>query len=385
MGTHEQVRDLCPLEARIQVMSPPHLQTKWICQFLSNLMLSQGNVLPPPIQWGKIVTTLLEDFQYHDGSCTKFVQDFQAHVVQFFATTKGSFAWDLQVDKDRWHFLAWFCTYESAKEYLENKDSGKEKYKALDQCVRMQQELQHYWKGMILGLPLFLQFGKNEIESPIVAKRIIPILALLYQWTQERTDEIDSASPLKDLLPLQQLLDPNHQIKEIIFRKCDESEKSIKTLIQELIILAHACGDGKAEQAEASHVVDKEMINSGLITMIQDLCDLIGEQIDAWLERWMDECPLLVVEDSRRNHEMNICIRQETIEDLPQPAKSMYELLQDRLSIKREDWLYDFGGSVDDFTLGIWMLTVAGLVQSKRIRGGGILYEKVAVVWTSKS
>ncbi|CAJ1958190.1 unnamed protein product [Cylindrotheca closterium] len=378
MGTQEQVRDLCPLDTRIQILSP-NVQTKWICQFLSNLMLSQ---LPPPMQWSNIVTTLLEDFQYHDGSCTKFVQEFRAHVIHFFAATKGSFAWDLRVDQDRWHLMAWFCAYEGAKEYLENTNPGSEKYKALDQCVRMQEELQHYWKGMILGLPLFLQFGKNESETKIEATGAIPCLALLYKWIQERTDnDSDLVLPLKDLMPLQQLLDPNGQIKEITFATSGKPAKAIKTLIQELIILIHAY-DGKSEQAETSHVVDKEIINSNLISMIQELCNLIGEQIDSWVERWMEECPLLVIENNM-NLKMNVCIRRETIEDLPQPAKSMYELLQDRLSIKREDWFYDFGGTVDDFTMGVWMLTVSGLVQCKRIRGGGILYEKVAVVWTS--
>jgi hypothetical protein len=63
----------------------------------------------------------------------------------------------------------------------------------------------------------------------------------------------------------------------------------------------------------------------------------------------------------------------------------MYQLLQGRLSIGREEWLHAFGGSVDDFMMGVWFLMGTGLLQPKRSRGGRLVYEKVPVVWICKS
>jgi hypothetical protein len=69
------------------------------------------------------------------------------------------------------------------------------------------------------------------------------------------------------------------------------------------------------------------------------------------------------------------------VQGLPSPAKQLYALLEGRLSVSRDEWLYAFGGSPEEFTLGTWYLMVCGLLQTKHKRGGGVLFEKVSVVW----
>jgi hypothetical protein len=407
MGTHEQVQDLCPLGVRIQLLSslPQNENATWICQFLEHLVQSDdgGEVMspPPPLWWNSTVWELIQDYQHRHGSRTKFVQDMNQSISHFFASTKGSFVWDLHHHNT--DFVAWFCTYEGAKTYLSNPDHGWEKYQAMQRCRHMQRRIRYLWKGMVIGLPLFLTHGaaagsenyeKKKSPSSSSTKATLSALAKLHTWTQEvfleTTTTDDATDTQKD--QLQRFLDPNQQIKDLDTTITIDvtTNNKIKSIIQELVILVAAQQEQQQQQHDTSAQFpkppDAETIKEGLADMIKTLFQLLGEQIDLWVDQWVDLCPLYLVGDHKESKFLKeVHLRREIVDDLPQPAQTMYQLLQGRLSIGREEWLHDFGGSVDDFMMGVWFLMVTGLLQPKRSRGGRLVYEKVPVVWTYKS
>ena len=90
-------------------------------------------------------------------------------------------------------------------------------------------------------------------------------------------------------------------------------------------------------------------------------------------------------------------LRRKILNNLPPASRKLYEILEGRLSVDRDDWFYSFGGSVEDFAVGVWTLRKCGLIRPKKTkvitathkheRGKGkkrqeiVSYEKVAVVW----
>ena len=110
------------------------------------------------------------------------------------------------------------------------------------------------------------------------------------------------------------------------------------------------------------------------------------------------------------NH-FEIYFRRKIIHNLSEPAKTMYALLQDRLSILRDEWFHEaFPNSISTdssfatsngqqdnkhhnentntirFTLGIYTLVQCGLIRPKVLSGTGkkgkrqIKYEKVCTI-----
>lgn len=388
MGTLEQVQDLTlgGGSVRIQIMSST--TTDWLFHFFKYIQVL-------PLEW-KVVWNLIQEYQHGHASCTNLLQSLIQTISSQFYTSKGSFVWDLA----RFHsadFVAWFCTYETAKTYLSSTDTyGWEKYQALEQCRQIQGHLQHLYKGMILGLPLFVKINQSHAGAAGIGignetmKETLLVLAKLHEWISEEssvttTDADNNNSVQKEAL--QRFLDPNKQVKDSQKINIDgKTTKTIKAMIQELIILVVAAQQQQHDTTTttAQRPPDAETIQAGLTDMIKTIFEQLGEQIDMWFGQWIEHCPLFVEEDEKKEEfQKEVHLRLGTIHDLPQPAKIMYSLLEGRLSIGREEWLHDFGGSVEDFTLGVWFLIVTGLLQRKRARGGRIIYEKVAVVWTS--
>jgi hypothetical protein len=140
--------------------------------------------------------------------------------------------------------------------------------------------------------------------------------------------------------------------------------------------------------------------------MIHDLLDVVVQSMDSLMEDWKDanpfskhstnKAPSKTSKTKREHHRLprtnnDLSLhrpchhRHNLVEALVSPAKEMYGLLQGRWSIPREEWLYQFGGSPQEFMRGVWTLVLTGLVQSKTKRGGKegnmVYYEKVSVVW----
>ena len=90
-----------------------------------------------------------------------------------------------------------------------------------------------------------------------------------------------------------------------------------------------------------------------------------------------------------------INFRRRILDNLPYGSRQLYELLEGRLSVDRDDWYNTFGGTVEDFAIGVWTLRKCGLIRPRKKpttttwkqqqRGKQqnevITYEKVAVVW----
>merc|ERR1712194_839121 len=81
--------------------------------------------------------------------------------------------------------------------------------------------------------------------------------------------------------------------------------------------------------------------------------------------------------------------RRRILDNLPVGSRQLYQALEGRLSIDREDWYHSFGGTIEDFTVGVWTLRKSGLIRPKKTIAAKkskksqevISYEKVAVVW----
>lgn len=322
---------------------------------------------PPPVLW-EITSKLLQDYFQRQRSCTILVRELR-QLISHFYTTKGSFVWDIEAHNP--DFVAWFCTYTNANKLFANHEHGWEKFEDLQNCNRIQQKIHYYWEGIAIGLPLYI----GDIEEMSLSTTM-PIMAKLYAWTK-RAAVTNKEHVLK---MIRRHLDP----REI----CSETENSalmlnnkddkIGSLINEMILLLDA-----QEKERLKNRPSAKVFQDGVFQMIQNLFQLMGEQLDACNQQWKDSCPLRIERDDENvpfTNEINL--RHDIVEGLPQPAKTMYQLLEGRLSVVREDWLRDFGGTAHDFILGTWFLHLSGLIHKKHSRGGKIIYEKVPVVWT---
>ena len=170
-----------------------------------------------------------------------------------------------------------------------------------------------------------------------------------------------------------------------------------QTLLYELIVLlGHVIrseGEGKEGDTETDSEPTSEETMKGIHQMIYDLYESVIKSMEGLVSAWNQSNPLSQTTSKGANQAHNTSgsnlstcphHRQEVVEGLISPAKELYGLLQGRLSIPREEWLYQFGGSTQEFVRGVWTLVVLGLVRatSKRVATGNMVYyEKVGVVW----
>jgi hypothetical protein len=96
----------------------------------------------------------------------------------------------------------------------------------MQRCRHMQRRVRYFWKGMVIGLPLFVTHGavagsedyeKKKSPSSSSTKATPSTLAKLHAWAQEvfleTTTTDDATDTQKD--QLQRFLDPNQQIKDL--------------------------------------------------------------------------------------------------------------------------------------------------------------------------
>jgi hypothetical protein len=168
-----------------------------------------------------------------------------------------------------------------------------------------------------------------------------------------------------------------------------------------------------------SSIRNEKKIRRGITETILKINHLVLERVEFWTRRWIEINPLMPMpimtplplplveeeEETRNTHNNSnnnnindgrpINFRRRILDNLPYGSRQLYELLEGRLSVDRDDWYNTFGGTVEDFAIGVWTLRKCGLIrptkkpttttwkqqQRGKQQNEVITYEKVAVVW----
>lgn len=341
-------------------------------------LLNQSET-PFPLQSMDHLTKLVREYVLDHRSFSRLCMDLIGTVTNFYGHP-----WQLVWDGLELHpsFLAWFNVHGTAKKWL-SVESGDTKCIALDECQRLQHRLNWWWHWLEKLLPIVM---RRENQMDFVA--CLQSLGELYIYLAN-----DISTP--SLPPeLERYLDRTGQ------RKKDEpisatsslspDEEKARIMLYELILLLGNVIHDAEETREMTLKLTAEEKMEGISRMLQELFELVVQSMDGLLRNWEQWNPL----NKSSNKNVRQCDRdlpftsrrhrQEIIEGLCSPAKELYGLLQDRLSIPRDEWLYQSGGSVQDFAQGVWTLLLLGLIQARSKRIGGsnmVYYEKISVVW----
>ena len=205
--------------------------------------------------------------------------------------------------------------------------------------------------------------------------------------------------------------------KEII-KINQRRRRELATMVRQLVVLIEALrkiNSSIAVNDEDDHVATKsrsDKIRLGMTEIILEMNRLALGRVEKWTGRWIDSNPLMaaVEEDEIHDYEEHnadsydnankdgrpINFRRQILDNLPYGSRQLYEVLEGRLSVERDDWYHSFGGTVEDFAVGVWTLRKCGLIRPKKTiiiaatnkqqrvnkrRQEVVSYEKVAVVW----
>ena len=185
-----------------------------------------------------------------------------------------------------------------------------------------------------------------------------------------------------------------------------QSIKKLKTMVQELIVLTIAFSTNQNHSSLFNTEKEDEMtrndkIRLGIKESILEMNVLALSQIEELTRQWMDLNPLMAYAFARENHiESELCtaeirpvnFRRHILENLPAGSRELYEALEGRLSIDRDEWYNCCNGTIEDFVIGVWTLRKCGLIRPKKMvtaqkqgkarkRQEVLSYEKNAVVW----
>ncbi len=204
-----------------------------------------------------------------------------------------------------------------------------------------------------------------------------------------------------------------------------QSVRQLTTMLQETIVLvaAFAMNEKKSSSLNVKKEDDlmgDDKIRLGMTETILEMNRLALGQVEAWTRQWVKFNPLMAAtseqilrEDWKGDHiDDLLCddvnqlhsfetrpmnFRRRILDNLPAGSRELYEALEGRLSIDRDDWFHSFDGPVEDFIIGIWTLRKCGLIHPKKTiaatdtpnydRGKAkkprkvVSYEKIAVVW----
>lgn len=434
-------------QLRLRYIQPSY--ELWLRSFCHDLIWTQRQETPFPLTSMDRLYEWVQHYTIEHGSLSRFCHDVEMCITEWYSpqfNDISSWVWDaLEVHPS---FLAWFSTYGTAKKWLSTQ-AGSTKYTVLEECHQIQQQLMWWWKWQAKLLPILMTSGNNnnnnnnnKIVTSEVAYQLLKPLAELYSWLIQTEKEPSSAS-----LPpeMERYLDRAEKRATNKSQPTSESQSislsseqtQAKTLLYELIILIGTTMDNArmsttSEAAAAAagttaaitgttrttttcttipKISDLDRME-GIYRMIHELCEIVSDSMESLLEKWMEANPLAKRCDKTistktktkgsRSHRQHVTPgssfdneirslqrpchhRKDLIDGLTSPARELYGLLQDRWSIPREEWLYQFGGSPHDFVQGIWMLVLTGLVQAKTKRAGNtgtmVYYEKVSVVW----
>ena len=391
------------------------------------------------------------------GSLSRWVQEsLHQSITQFYAMP-GSFVWDVissssssappssisssavQEWRNDSRFLAWCCTYSTAKSSFSSSSSSslpmtsRDKYQALCECEEIQSSYNIWYCLQIQSFLLRTKTmmtttssrdvggdsnSNNYYRLSILADIHHTLLSLLQpsSSSQKKQDmtivekEMTRASSFK---MLRQYLKRGPKLKGMAAYSDDDdagdatvslsassdtsNELNLLSLVNELIVLLdESCtSQPHQDQERASQTSSSSMVETGIAQMIDQLDRGIGKEMDRYMGKWKGANPLYdntreIWEDGPNHHldedgyqttTRPIVLRREIIDNLSNPARAMYALLENRLSITRDEWFHACGANTDHFSVGVWTLSACGLIQAKWGRGGKLLFEKVSVVW----
>eukprot|EP00531_Pseudo-nitzschia_arenysensis_P020397 CAMPEP_0116151782 /NCGR_PEP_ID=MMETSP0329-20121206/20288_1 /TAXON_ID=697910 /ORGANISM="Pseudo-nitzschia arenysensis, Strain B593" /LENGTH=894 /DNA_ID=CAMNT_0003648433 /DNA_START=759 /DNA_END=3443 /DNA_ORIENTATION=+ len=200
-----------------------------------------------------------------------------------------------------------------------------------------------------------------------------------------------------------------------------DSVRKLTTMVQETIVLVAAISTNEKNVSSSARNTEDDLlgenkIRSGITETILEMNFLALRQVEAWTRQWIDINPLMEaslseqgqfegcmrkhIDDANQLHRFEsrpMNFRRRILENLPVGSRQLYETLEGRLSIDRDDWFRSFDGSVEDFIIGVWTLRKCGLIQPKKTTTANdslryernkakkrqqiVSYEKVAVVW----
>ena len=203
------------------------------------------------------------------------------------------------------------------------------------------------------------------------------------------------------------------------------SIRQLITMVRECVVLVVAFSNGEKNSPSTMGNEDDDLavdykIRLGMTETILEMNRIALGQVEAWTKQWIEFNPLMVsskeevfredcqenhtgdpscngVDDSSNTEGRPVNFRRRILDNLPAGSRQLYEALEGRMTVNRDDWYYSFGGSVEDFAIGVWTLRKCGLIRPKKTitvnathkheRGKAkkrqevVSYEKVAVVW----
>ena len=182
--------------------------------------------------------------------------------------------------------------------------------------------------------------------------------------------------------------------------------KKLKAMVQELIVLTAALSTNQNHSSLFNTENEDEMTRSdkirlGIKESILEMNVFTLSQIEELTRQWMDFNPLMAYEFARENQieselftaeSRPVNFRRRILENLPTGSRELYEALEGRLSIDRDEWYNCFNGTIEDFVIGVCTLRKCGLIRPKKMvtvqkqgkarkRQEVLSYEKNAVVW----
>jgi len=204
-----------------------------------------------------------------------------------------------------------------------------------------------------------------------------------------------------------------------------ESIRQLTSMVQELIVLIYKVSAPKkksnASEDEDDRAIRSNKIRAGIEETILEMNRLVLGQTEMWTRRWIEHNPFMAAQHENEdriksdlekgyglgnsrihnNEGRPVNFRRRILDNLPPGSRKLYEALDGRLLVERDDWYRSFGGTVEDFAVGVWTLQTCGLIRPKKTtkltaastnkalqqRGNAkrrqetVSYEKVAVVW----
>ena len=365
------------------------------------------------------------------ASCSRMADRLCRMIMEFFSQP-GSFVWDSlrwpspgsdskSVNGFQPSFCAWFCVYEKAQITLSqsaNDDqptTAAEKCKALLEChsyVQPAGPVRFWWSMACALLPLQVWVLCEKEMSAIQSKQrknnsfslpdatfMLPLLARSYKIvtaclsTTDDMSEKDEAAQILARYLQKNKADDNgkHETNGDKNGVDTETLGKLKKMIGELVlVISKFRGESTVETT-----IDGKEIKQGISQMIMDINHVTANQLNHWTRRWMYTNPLMkwmnlgnpslrkdIGDDDRPPRIPNI--RRDVVAGLNPSAKRLLGVMQDQMTITKDDWFRAFGGSMEEFCVGLWTLQMTGLVQLKKGTGNGankIIYERVSVVW----
>ncbi|KAL3905050.1 MAG: hypothetical protein SGILL_009832 [Bacillariaceae sp.] len=356
--------------------------------------------MPPLLEWTQ--QSMLES-----ASCSRLADRLGSMIMEFFSQP-GSFVWDslraplnldnvstvrtIPVNVFQPAFCTWFCVYEKAQSILSRNDD-------IDASTKMMSSI---W---VLGEKQMRTQSRSSAQEKFSLRNASFLLSHLarayrlvtthtYGFTSKCTATHDEVAQI--LFRYLQRCDANEGVTEQMSKKESGFDKEIlDAMIKkmgELVLMINNFQD----TSRAETTMTGNDITQGMFQMILDMNHVAAKQVEHWTRRWIYVNPLMKwmalqdpslqkkVDRDTESQSTTLNIRRDVVAGLDPAAQKMLGVLQDQMTITKDDWFRAFGGTMEEYCVGLWTLQMIGLVQPKKGAGGGgskDMYEKVSVVW----